>query len=529
MTLRAVLRWFCLLAFVALSGAAVARAAAAPPATLTLGLASELRSVDPHRVGTPGDDAVAAHVFESLVRFDSAPAPALATSWTQQDDTSWLFTLRRGVAFSDGTLLTADDAAASLRRALRMRAVRSGAGPDWLAVEVVDRSRLRLRTAASYAFLMQALSRMRIVSAASIRAADADPAARAEWTGTGPYRVAEPGPGRVTLVPNSHYGGKAPRWASIILRGLPDGHERVAALLAGSVDAVENIPLDEVERLRGDARFALHAQRSGRLIYLQLGTHAANPPELSYGDQPEPVPNPLLDRRVRRALSEAIDRPALIGQAAHGLGEPAGQLVPPGFFGHLPGLSADKHNLEDARVLLAESGFPNGFALTVHGPLDVYPGGAEVLAGVARMLGEVGVRAQAAADPAATFAAQGSRQQYSAYIRGFSGTVRDATETFVALLATPDAGTGAGGVNWARYSNGTLDGLIQRALVQPRDDARQLLLQEATRLAMSDVALIPLYFAHDAWATRAGLAFTADSQAGALAERLKRHASREKS
>ncbi len=194
--------------------------------------------------------------------------------------------------------------------------------------------------------------------------------------------------------------------------------------------------------------------------------------------------------------------------------------MPSGFFGYLPGLKPDKRNIQDARVLMAESGFPKGFALTVHGPKDIYAGGTEVVAEVARMLGDIDVQAKAVADPASTFAAQGSHQRYSAYIRGFAGTVDDATEAFVALLATPDPATGAGSINWARFSNGTLDSMIQKLLVQPRDDARQLLLQEATRLAMSDVALIPLYFAQDAWATRSGIVFATDARTSALGERL---------
>ena len=147
---------------------------------------------------------------------------------------------------------------------------------------------------------------------------------------------------------------------------------------------------------------------------------------------------------------------------------------------------------------------------------------ADVLAALVRMLRDANIRAEAAVEPAATFASRAARQEYSAYLRGFVGTAPDATEALVALLATADPKSGAGRLNWARYSNGTLDSLIQNAITQPRNDARALLLQEATRLAMRDVALVPLYFAADAWASRAGLRFVPNSNGLPVAERVTR-------
>jgi len=234
--------------------------------------------------------------------------------------------------------------------------------------------------------------------------------------------------------------------------------------------------------------------------------------------------SPLTDPRVRRAISEAIDRRELAAIGVKSLGEPAGQLVPSGFFGYVPSVIPDRRDVADARTLLTEAGYPKGFSIKVHGPKGVYPGDAEVLAALAGMLRDVGIQTEAVAEPPATFARRAAQRSYSAYLRGFVSSAPDVTEALIALLSTPDQGTGAGGLNWARYSNGTLDGLIQHAAAQPRNDARELFLQEATRLAMRDVFLVPLYFVNEAWGARSGLAFDPNATSDSLAERTKARA-----
>jgi peptide/nickel transport system substrate-binding protein len=506
-----------------LLGVAPVESLASDRSTLDIGLASELRSLDPHRATTQADDTVTAHVFETLIRLDGkdGPAPALATAWTQQDENTWRFTLRPDVQFHDGSRMTMGDVVLSIKRAVQLRPEFAARGAkEWLSVESVDSSTIRVRTVAGPSMLMQQLATIRIISAEWIRGREGERAAKTPPVGTGPYRIAKQTSDTVTLVAHERYWGRPPAWKSVSMRALPSSTERVAALFSGTLDVVERVPPEDGERLGRDVRFRVHRAGTGRLMYLQLGTHAANPPDVAIAGSSSQTANPLLDVRVRRAISEALDRSELASIGARSWGEPAGQLVPPGFFGHVPGLLPDRRNLEDASALLAEAGYPNGFALRVHGPKGVYPGDAEVLAALARMLGEANIRAEAVSDPPAAFASRAARQQFSAYMRGFAGGTLDATESLVALLASADPESGAGSLNWGRYSNGTLDSLIRRALDQPRNGARELMLQEATRLAMRDVALVPLYFADDAWGSRAGLGLLPRSSGLPLAERV---------
>lgn len=470
---------------------------------LVAGLAADMGSLDPHATPQASDDAVLSHVYESLVALDARaePVPQLATAWDAIDDRSWQLTLRSSVRFHDGTPMRATDVAQSIRRALRLRpALLVGAHPDALAVDATGDSTLRIRTSAPIPLLMHALAAIRIVPG-SVGHADRAPTP----PGTGPYRFAGRDDRGVTLAAAS----ATPRWRTLVFRSIPDGHARVAALSAGQVDVVENVPPGAVEPLSRQGRAALHRISTGRLMYLQLGSHATDPPGIELASGLPPGRNPLLDRRVRRAISEAIDRRALIAEVLHGLGEPAGQLVESNSIGFVPGLFPDARNLQDARSLLAEAGYAQGFGLTLHGPRGVYPADADVLQAIAGMLGDVGIRCNAVAEPAAAFAGRAARQRTSAYVRGFTPLSRDASEALMALLVSHDAAAGSGALNWSRYSNGTVDSIVARAVSQPRRDGRELLLQEATRLAMNDVALVPLYFARDAWAARPGFRFAA--------------------
>ena len=488
---------------------------------LTIGMASDLKSVDPMRASSVAEVAVAGHAYECLVRYDvgGVIAPSLAASWRQLDESTWQFNFRRDIRFHDGTRMTGADVAYSIRKTLG-----TTAGTSWLTVSKVESATITLGSRAAYATMMQALAHTPIVPAASEMALASNP-----WrviAGTGPYRITTAASKGVTLEANDHYWSKPPTWKTVQILALPDAADRVNALTNGTADVIDQVPAQEIDRLGADKRFSMTSVPTGRLMFLQLGTHTSNPPEVSSVDAPgAPMSvSPLTDPRVRRAISEAIDRRELAAIGVKSLGEPAGQLVPRGFFGYVPGIIPDRRDVADARTLLTEAGYPKGFSIKVHGPRGVYPGDAEVLAALAGMLRDVGIQTEAVAETPATFAVRAAQRSYSAYLRGFVSSSPDVTEALIALLATPDQDTGVGGLNWARYSNGTLDGLIQQAAAQPKNDARELFLQEATRLAMRDVFLLPLYFVNEAWGARSGLAFDPNATSDPLAERTKARA-----
>jgi peptide/nickel transport system substrate-binding protein len=202
-----------------------------------------------------------------LVTLDagSKPLPALASEWVREDEKTWRVTLRSHVKFHDGTAFAAEDVVLSLRRALKLRPeLAIGGNPEWLDVSIIDPTSIRLRTAAAYPLLLQDISLIRIASAKSLGASDASTnAADAPLAGTGRYRIAGRNGEAVELRPHLQYWGTRAAWDTVTLRPLPIDSERVDALLADRVNAIERIAPHMIDRLRADKHVTVYQAVSG--------------------------------------------------------------------------------------------------------------------------------------------------------------------------------------------------------------------------------------------------------------------------
>src|SRR5262249_2029754 len=148
---------------------------------------------------------------------------------------------------------------------------------------------------------------------------------------------------------------------------------RVAALLAGDVQMIEVVPTADIPSLKKDKRVTLVSRVSSRVIYLHMdsGREKNSPFVTDVSGKPLEA-SPLRDPRVRKALSKMIDREAIVSRIMEGEAQPAGQLLPDGYFGTSKKLKPDKYDPEGAKKLLAEAGYPNGFGLTLHTPNNRY-------------------------------------------------------------------------------------------------------------------------------------------------------------
>ncbi len=129
--------------------------------------------------------------------------------------------------------------------------------------------------------------------------------------------------------------------------------------------------------------------------------------------------NPFKDARVRRALSKAINRQALVERVMDGLAIPAGQFVPEGFFGYAPGLKPEEYDPDGARKLLAEAGYPDGFGLTLHGPNNRYVNDEQVVQAVAQMLAKIGIATRVETLPFSVYTARARKFEFSAALLGW--------------------------------------------------------------------------------------------------------------
>jgi peptide/nickel transport system substrate-binding protein len=517
--------WIAVVAYRLMCGSlgALGCAAIAPAADISIGISADVTSLDPHYVAVQHNVAIGWHVFDALTRIDERARiiPGIATSWRAVDPTTWEFKLRKGVKFHDGTELTADDVAYSLERPLAI-----AGSPGGFAVyvrrivskQIIDPYTIRLKTATPYGAMPQDLNAIMIVSKkAALNATPADFDSGRAMVGSGPYKFVRWARGdRVELARFDGYWDKRPPWDKVTFRMMSNDPARTAALLAGDIDVIENVPTSDIPRLRADPNVRTEQTVSWRTLFFHLDQYRAQPPLVTDLDGKPLARNPFMDVRVRRALSMAINRKALVERAMENLAVPASNVVAPQIFGNNPNLKPEAFDPDGARKLLAEAGYPNGFAMTVSAPNDRYVNDDQVAQAVAQMFSRVGIRCKVEAMPFNVYLTKARDQQFSFAMLGWGSYAADLA--LRALLVTPNADTGNGAWNWGRYSNKKLDALVGQALDTVDDNKREALAREAAAVAAADVAVIPLHHQIVTWAMKKTIGFQARTDERSLAQ-----------
>ncbi len=500
------------LAAVALSASVLSLPATAQE--LKIAVAADVTSIDPHFFNLFPNNNIAEHIFDKLVQMDpdSKMIPGLATSWKTVDDRTWEFNLRKGVKFTDGTELTAEDVVFSIDRVPN---VPNSPGPfsaytkAIVAKEIVDPYTIRFRYASPYPLAPNDLSTIYIVSKkAAAGAATEDFNSGKAAIGSGRYRLVKYTSGdRIDLVRNDGYWGEKSPWEKVTFKIIKNESARVAALLSGDVDAIEQPPTADLARIKGDPKFTVTSKISHRVIYFNFDHLQRVSPFITDKAGKPMEKNPLLDVRVRRAISKAINRQAIADRVMEGQAIPSGQLVSEKLFGHVPGLKADAYDVEGAKRLLAEAGYRDGFNITIHGPSGRYVNDEKIVQAVAQMVSRIGITAKVETAPMGPYSARAAKQEYSFHMVGWGASTGEASSPLRSLLATFNREKGLGAVNWGRYSNVKVDYLIEQALQQVNDENRSVMLQNATKLAMEDLGLMPIHFQFTIWATKKNVAY----------------------
>jgi peptide/nickel transport system substrate-binding protein len=496
-------------------------AAAQDRAALRIGVEAGPTSLDPHYASLITNIAYARHVFQPLVEQDARQVlrPAIARSWRVVDGTTWELELDPAARFADGRPVTVEDVAFTIARAGDVPNSPSSfryATRPVAAVESVGPPTIRLRTHGPFPLLLNQLALVMVVPKRDglTTAAFNDGSA---MIGSGPYRLVSWQPGQpVRYARNDAFAGAAPAFATVEFRPIANAGARVAALQAGDVDLIEIVPPEQFARFRGDSRFATAESPSNRLIFLTLDSGREESPHVRVPDG-APLRNPLRDARVRRALSIAINREAIVSRTLQGQAVAAGDLGPAGYFGTSPDLTPPPYDPDGARRLLAEAGFPRGFAVQVNGPNDRYVNDEQVVQAIAQFWTRIGLAATVEVKPRGVWLTEAARLVYSVNLAGFSPNpeVLGMLETQVHSW---DTALGLGTANRGRFSNAQIDAVIQRARTTMDNAERERLTQEATRRALRDeTALVPLYFQVNTWAMRRGVAYEARTDEMTLA------------
>ncbi len=481
---------------------------------IAVAVGAPITALDPHYHTLTPNEQAHAHLFDRLVETDPKARliPGLAASWKLVDPTTWEFTLQTAT-FHDGTPFTAEDVAYSIAR---IPTVKNSPGSFAIyttaiaGVEVVNPHTIRLKTKTVYPLLPVDLGQVFIISHNSgPEPATEDFNSGKLAIGTGPYRLVSYKPGdRLELVRNDSYWGGKPAWAHISYRFIPNEAARSAALLSGDVALIDSVPTADIARLRSDPRVKLWETVSLRLIYLMLDLSRDSAPVEVTGPNGEKLDhNPLKDLRVRQALSLAINRPAIVERVMENAAIPSGQFLPPGSYSYATDVPPPPFDTTRAKALLAEAGFPNGLRISLHSSNDRYLNDAKIVQSIGQMWTRIGVQTKVEVEPWSSYVGHINKQDYAAFLVGWGSSTGESSNPLRSLIATFDASKGRGAVNRARYSNPEIDHLIDEALVTVDDGAREKILMQGVRLAMQDVALIPLHEQKNTWATRADLTY----------------------
>lgn len=485
-----------------LASLALGLALLAPPAAaqdLTVGLGSPITSLDPHYANNSPNKAVARHFFEAMIAFDEKLdlVPALATAWKRTSDTTWEFDLRKDVKFSDGTPLTANDVVVSFERAPvvpNSPASLSLFTRSVAKVTAVDPHKVRIETKYPDPLLPTMVPEILIIPAKLKDATTADYNAGKTMVGTGPFAFEAYTAGdRLSMKRNDHYWGRKPDWAKVTLRFITVDASRVAALLSGDVNLIENVPPDLAERVK-KAGFTIVQSKPVLPVYVGFDVGRDVTPDVSpVNPAPGANTNPLRDKRVRQALSLGIDRKAISERIQQGTTTPAGQLLLDELFGASPNVKPRAYDPAKAKALLAEAGYKNGFTITIHGPNDRLANDSRVVQSIAQMWNRIGVTAKAEVMPWSVYFPRVGKREFSVYLMS-SGSIAEMATALNSVVVTHDPKNGKGVNNRGRYSNAQLDELVNTAFLTLDDGKRRELLVKASDVFADEEPVMPLYF-----------------------------------
>lgn len=499
---------------------------------IKIGLAAEPSSLDPHYHNLSPNNMLSRHVFETLVKQNATQAlgPGLAESWQAVDANTWEFKLRRGVKFFDGSEFTSDDVLATFQRLPNVPRSPSSFAPfiAGMKFEKVDSHTVRVVTERPAPLVPTNLSTFGIVSKACAEGMSTEDFNALKCQGgTGPFKYTEYKPGdRVSLGRNDAYWGSKANWQSVSFRFLTAAPTRVAALLAGDVDVIEGVPPTDLPRLKANPSFEVSETLSNRVIYFHMDQFRDASPFITAKDG-SPIKNPLRDLRVRQALSMAINRQAIVDRLMDGAAVPAEQVLAKSFFGTSQKLEPTKFDLEGAKKLLAEAGFPDGFKMKMHGPAGRYTNDTKIIEAVAQMFTRLGIEAEIETMPPANFFTRAStgangEPEFSFILVGWGAGTGETSGSLRALLGTFDRAKGSGAANRGRYSNAALDAKLDEALATVDDGKRAALLAEASEIAFNDVGIIPSHYQTNVWASKKGIKVEARADEYTLATGITR-------
>ena len=476
--------------------------------------ASDIPTLDIHSQNNALGNGVHAAIFDSLVYYNSKTFKVearLATAWKEMTPTQYRFNLRKGVKFSDGSALTADDVVFSLDRARAKTSNFNVYTQGISRIVKVDAHTVDIILSGPNPVLLNQMTELRIMSKAwaeknkslepkDIKTQD-ETFAHRNAMGSGAFMVKEWQPDqKLVLVKNPNWWGwsEAPtNVTEIIYTPIKNEATRAAALLSGEIDFVLDPSPQDLGRMRSNSNLKVVDGVENRTIFLGLDHHRDELPGSNVKGK-----NPLKDVKVRKALYQAIDIDTIQRVTMRGLSQPTGALVSSQVNGWTEGVNKRfAYSQDDAKKLLAEAGYPQGFEVDFACPNNRYINDEEICQAITAMWAKVGVKAKLRTLPLVTYFPMIQRYEASIYMLGWGVPTFDALYSLQSL--TRSVGTGGdGNYNVGRYSNTRMDYIVDRVKTETDLPVRNRLLTEGLQLQNDTVAHIPLHNQVIPWAMK---------------------------
>ncbi len=474
------------------------------------------QTMDPHAVNSAPVLGFLNNVYEGLMRRDRSMKieGALATHLEAIGTDGWRFYLREGVKFHDGSDFTAEDVLFSYERAT----LPESDVASWFAsvadVKIVNDFTVDFMTSAPNPIFPDTITNFMIMdkgwtekNGAATPAKDQENHATLNANGTGAFKVIERQPGLKTVV--VPHGGWWDEATHNITRGeftpIKNPATAVAALLSGDIDMINPVPTQDVARLSKDPSVKVLQGIEARVIMFGF----ANQAELLKHSADAGKPNPFRDPRVRQAVNHAINVDAIVRKIMRGAAEPVSQLVSPAMRGYSTSLAArPEFNIEKAKSLLADAGYPNGFSFGLKCPNDRYINDEAVCQAAVAMLAQVGLKAQLEAMPVANYWSELRADNFDMYMLGWSPGSFDAEHPIRFLVATPNPEKKLGSWNFGDFSNARIDELLPLIQSEIDDAKRQALLDEATKILQDEAGYVPMFVQALLWGVQSNIDLT---------------------
>ncbi len=491
--------------------AAILAAAALPAAAAELRFAttSDPTTLDPNAGNSAPVYSLLINVYEGLMRRgrDMSLEPSLATSWEPiGEGEGWRFTLREGVKFQGGEDFTADDVIFSYARASAPEADTASWFAGVTAVTKVDDFTVDIMTATPNPVFPESIANWMMMDEGWTTDNDAalpniaqGNFATLNANGTGPYRITGRQPGLQTTLEafDGWWDDDIGNVTSATYQPVQNSATAVAALLTGELDLIEPVPVQDADRV--DAAPGVDVIRGIEARVIMLGfPHDAD--TLITGGE-----NPFRDVRVRQAVSHAINIPAILQTVMRGSAEQATQLIGPGLRGYSEEIAPGTYDPDLSRELLAEAGYPDGFAFSFKCTNDRYLNDEAVCTAINSMLAQVGLKPVFESIPVANYWTTLQAEDHDMFLLGWSPGTFDAEHPFRFLVATPNEETKLGSWNFGGYSNARIDELLPMIQAELDDKVRQGFIDETNTIMAEEQAYVPLYIQPLIWGVKEGM------------------------